>query len=297
MRGRDGHSGSPARKIDIDLMDLALHWTSLSRVIDRAPAGLHLETEESSKGFNPATTVHPTFLRLDEFDGTTNACATGAGWSTACLALIWADKYRKYVLAGGSIALFDGHLISFVDKTLHRAADGLPGSLQADVRLARFDTFTPRAIGDTTPVAISEHRDVGDLPSDGESDMVAVNAAGKQRYTTMCEQYPKLLSDPGYRTLTAGTPIVYGALRSRIGMIVDPGGATLHDAAHLFVLNAMGWKTIDLDTRKALHLVAIAEANATVGGSKLALPPTATYRPDQALELIPRVGQQRAATA
>lgn len=80
--------------------------------------------------------------------------------------------------------------------------------------------------------------------------------------------------------------MIYSALRSRVGMVVDPGASTLHDSTHLFPLAALGWKICVLETGEPLDIIAIAEDRATEHGSDKALPPTIAFRNERALELL-----------
>lgn len=140
VQERNGHAGARTRKIDVANMNLALDWTATQRARELSPTGrFHIESEEASQAFDPAGEPHHPFMRLDEFDGTTNATATAGSWSIPCLSYAWADKY---VLAGAAIALADGHLVRFDDRTRHTPL-GRPKEINGVVSLSRLDMFNP----------------------------------------------------------------------------------------------------------------------------------------------------------
>jgi hypothetical protein len=288
VRPRAGHHGSKSRKIDIDNSNLAQSWSRRARVLEQAPlGGIHLESEESTHGFDPGAYPHPMVIQLDEFDGTTIATGAATNWSTAGLAFVYEPKYEKYVLAAGSIGLPDGHLVDFLDRTSHRVLDGSPNVISRSLTLSKFDTYTPRAIAEESPIQVKKLYEITECPSDGAADMVAVSAAaGTIRYAAVENKFPRLMREAKFKTLCAGTPIVYAAIRSQIGMIVDPEPSTLHDATHLFPLNAIGWRTLNLDTQEDVPLIEIAEAYATEDASLTPLPPTVSYRNESALRLL-----------
>jgi hypothetical protein len=280
---RLNHSGSPTRKVDADNSRLAEAWLHREDIQQRAVEGVRMETEETPARPFDHSNFRALFLRVDELDGTSNAAATAQNWSTAALAFVWASDYRKHVLAGGSIALPDGHIVSFINRTRHQP-DGTPNTLEATVNLSKWDTFSPRAIGSTEPVAVRQSGETQDPPYYGDPDVVLVNAsAGNSRYPNLMKKYPHLLCDTRYRSLCAGTPVVYAALRGLTGMIVDPGHSTLHDSTHLFVLAALRWEVLELETLQPVNLIEIAETHALNPGYDRPLPPTVAVRNREAL--------------
>jgi hypothetical protein len=281
---RTGHAGSPSRKIDLLQADHMDRYMDVNHIRSKMPRHFHVQSEETHRPFDRAGFFGVGF-HVDEFDGTSNARAICSQWSVAVLVFNWSAKYKKFTLIGGSIALADGHGISFTSKALHRR-DGTAYTFAADVSWWKWDTFSERKTNSGEPVPI---RVLGEIPEpsmDGDPDVVVVNAAGKERYSKVRNLYPRLLDDTEYRSLTAGTPIIFAAALGAVSAIVDPGWSTLHDSTHLFALVALGWKVYDLGTWDKIDLINLAEAHALEPGDTKVFPPNVAVRNEDALRHI-----------
>ena len=278
----DQHTGTRTRMIDAANERLANRWLNLDRVRRSAPDEIFMHSEEATRPWRGTADEKPWLLQVDEFDGTTIATGSANNWSVSALAFVWSHRRHKYSLAGGAIAGHDGHVVTYVNTTTR--IGGVASTMSGDVWFRRYDLFSEREPDSLEPVALGPATYVDGISS-GTADMLAINAAAGDRGSALVDTYTALLTGTRYRTLCAGTPIVYGAIRGRIGMIIDPVSATLHDANHLFPLACLGWGVYDLESMKSIDVLKLAEENCEPGGVRRPIPPCVTVRSPEALNL------------
>lgn len=277
----DHHIGTRTRFIDAANEALADKWLNLERTQRSAPEGLFMHSEEATRPWRGTETDRPWLLQVDEFDGTTIATGSAGNWAVSALAFVWSPRRRAYSLSGGAIACHDGHVVKFNNTRKHR--DGIPGAISGDVWFRRYDLFTPRTPGSVDAVPMGPANYVEGISS-GTSGMVAINAAAGSRGEALFKEFSGILTGTQYRTVCAGTPIIYGAIRGQVSIIIDPEPATLHDANHLFPLAFLGWRVCDLKTLEEIDILRLAEANSEPGGTLKPIPPCIAIRSDAALE-------------
>jgi hypothetical protein len=283
VTGATQHTGARTRVIDAANEALADRWLNLERVQRSSPEGLYMHSEEATRPWSGTAMERPWLLQVDEFDGTTIASGSTANWSVSALAFVWSHRRQRYSLAGGAIACHDGHVITYINTT--KQVGGISHDITGDVWFRRFDLFSERDLNSLTPVALGPAHYVEGIAA-GSADMVAISAAVGDRGSVLASTYATLLTGTRYRTVCAGTPIVYGAIRGQIGMIIDPSPATLHDANHLFPLACLGYEIREAADLTRINILDIAEANCEPGSTKTPIPATVAARNSASLELL-----------
>lgn len=273
------HDGTWSRRIDMLCDAEARAWAERNPVLGRA-IRVHIESEDTFRPWQrprPDDPIPPILVRLDPFDGTTIAAGMGTNWSVAAIFYVWSRSQSRYVLSGATIATGEGHTFEYVCRERRDAGFG-ESRLGGEMRTYRYNGLVRDGRVPEFPEVVRLALPPGSRP--GSEDYVVFSAASGARGRELLERYPAILTETTMRTLTAGTPSIVGAVLGRVGTIIDPSPASLHDATHAVILvGACGWHAWHEETGESLDLLGIFEAYAEPDKSiKRPVPPLVLSR-------------------
>ena len=273
-----GHLGTKSRVVDIKADSFARSW-SVSHPIPGDPGNVVLLTEDVSLPWTePGEGMSRCMVRLDPVDGTTLAAGTLASWATAGVSYRWSRSLARYTLVGAAIATSAGSVFSYRAKAAPRGI--IPDRPYGQVSVSRFDNsgltvpnpqgFIPRTEDRRVP---EEHLD------QGYADFIAISAAaGTERAKALMDNWPEIMERAKFRTVLAGNPSILSALAGRIGTIIDPKRATLHDSIYVLILAAAGWKVYHAETLQPVNVLATFAEGASPSDKETPMPPVIVTR-------------------
>jgi hypothetical protein len=289
VHDRTGHRGSKSRRIDHLMERQAKRWLENCPLFGED--GFLLYGEESSTT-SDLEGQKPILIQADVIDGTTNMAIAQRDWSVVVLTHMWSRGNKRYVPCGGAIGLADLQIVWWSDIT--RSQNGrlqYPNGQVWTQRVLLPEDFPRESDLRSIPTPhLSESRSVPDpLPNRPEDDaVVTVAAASKSRRNVLIEKYPHLISEASYLGLTAGTPIVIGALKGQLGAIVEFEATSLHDSAHLIPLAMVGWNIELLEAQNTLPISELLWENLLPGSAETPIPAYLAYRSDEARDFVRR---------